>query len=72
MLKKVNMQDFKGRLYRGYFIYNRLNKALAIGADSTTNDPGFCFMTAKRYQNDKDLMKAIERLIGHTVECRHK
>ena len=69
-LKIDRFRDKEGTLFAGFFIKNRINKNIALGASST--DAPFLFMCHKRYQNDKDLVSAVERLTGMPVERRHK
>lgn len=52
---------------RAFFIRNAANKVLAIGALRMPHDDGFVMMKAKRYENDGDLVRAIEKLTGMNV-----
>jgi len=69
-LKIDRFRGKDGTLYAGFFVENRTGKKIALGA-SSTNAP-FLFMCHKRYQNDRDLVSAVERLTGMPVERRHK
>jgi len=54
----------QGVLMRAFSVRNRRGKVLAIGAVPNPKSPGFVIMRARRYENDADLRRAIERLTG--------
>jgi hypothetical protein len=48
-----------GELLKGFFVRNKAHKILALGAEGC-----FVQMSAKRYQNDLDLVAKVARLTG--------
>ena len=46
----------------GFFVRNHAGKVLAMGADSTKG--AHLILRAKRYEHDRDLVAALERMTG--------
>ena len=68
-LRIDRFRDKDGNLYAGFFVKNRIGNPVALGASALSP---FVFMTHKRYQNDKDMVQAVKKLTGISVELRHK
>ena len=64
MIQVQQMQTIRGDRLAGFWIVDRNGRRLAIGSDGAA---GFCLMLAKRYQRDRDLVAAIQRLTGRQV-----
>jgi len=63
-LRIERISTIQGVLCNGFFVRNRANKVLAIGAVSTESKAGFVLMKAKRYSKDVPLCESIYRLTG--------
>jgi hypothetical protein len=63
MLSKRQLTDKNtGQECMGFFVINKRGKTLAIGANDS-----FVIMKALRYEHDKSLVAAVERLTGIKV-----
>jgi hypothetical protein len=59
--------SLQGTLIRGFNVVNSRGRTLALGALPGIDSPGFCIMHARRYDRDRVLVAAVERLIGFPV-----
>jgi len=65
-LRLEQMTDKRdGTRLAGFLVFNKVGKTIALGALGH-----FVIMAAQRYENDKDLVRKIEKITGQTVRSR--
>jgi hypothetical protein len=65
MLQIERLRDIRtGEALAGFKVKNRVGRIVAFGADRA-----YLRMTAGRYENDADLVRACERIAGVPATC---
>lgn len=64
MLRIDRFHAIDGTPLRGFFVRDKANKVLAIGATSSATSEGYVMPSRKRYARDVELCRAIWKLTG--------